>query len=186
MNEEGSRAPMPDGTYHVSVLADEVVDALAVIEGEVVFDGTLGGGGHSERLLEAGAKVIACDCDPAALAYASERLAGYGDRFIACHGNYDQMDRLLGEAGEGDGVDAIILDLGISSKHVDDGERGFSFAKDGPLDMRMDSTAELTAEHLVNEWDEEELRRIFWEYGEERASRAVAKAIVEARKRGGD
>lgn len=167
--------------YHVPVLADEVLAALAVSADDVVFDGTLGGGGHSECLLKAGARVIACDRDPAALAYARERLLTYGERFSAYHGNYDQMDQLLEEAGEGGGVDAILLDLGISSKHVDDGARGFSFAKDGPLDMRMDSTAELTAEYLVNEEDEAELRRIFWEYGEERSARAVVKAIVRVR-----
>ncbi|MFK5921974.1 MAG: 16S rRNA (cytosine(1402)-N(4))-methyltransferase RsmH [Verrucomicrobiota bacterium] len=168
-------------TYHVSVLADESLQVLAVNEGDVIFDGTLGGGGHSERLLQAGARVIACDRDPAALVYARERLAAYGDQFRAYHGNYDQMDRLLAEAGEANGVDGIILDLGISSKHVDDGARGFSFAKQGPLDMRMDTTADLTAEQMVNEEDEAELRRIFWEYGEERSARAVVRAIVKAR-----
>ncbi len=170
-----------DGSYHVSVLADECLDVLAVKQGEVIFDGTLGGGGHSERLLEAGARVIACDRDPAALAYARARLATYGERFRAYHGNYDQMDLLLAEAGEAVGVDGIILDLGISSKHVDDAARGFSFAKEGPLDMRMDSTAELTAEQLVNEADEADLRRIFWDFGEERSARGVVRAIVKVR-----
>ncbi len=179
-----SRGDQDREAYHLSVLADEVLEVLAVSEGDVVFDGTLGGGGHSERLLESGAQVIACDRDPAALAYARERLAGYGEQFRAYHGNYDQMDQLLAAAGEKDGVDGIILDLGISSKHVDDAGRGFSFAKDGPLDMRMDSTAELTAELMVNDEDEAELRRIFWEYGEERAARAVVRAIVKAREEG--
>lgn len=169
------------GTYHVSVLADECLDVLEVKEGEVIFDGTLGGGGHSERLLEAGARVIACDRDPAALVYARERLAAYGERFRAYYGNYDQMDLLLTEAGEAGGVDGIILDLGISSKHVDDAARGFSFAKEGPLDMRMDSTAELTAAELVNEADEADLRRIFWDFGEERSARGVVRAIMKAR-----
>lgn len=167
--------------YHRPVMVEEVVAALAVGEGSLIFDGTLGGGGHSGYLLEAGAKVVACDRDPAALAYARERLAAYGDQFQAYHGNFDQMDSLLARAGVENGVDGIILDLGISSKHVDDASRGFSFAKDGPLDMRMDSTAELTAGHLVNDGDEGELRRIFWEYGEEGAARSVVDAIVKAR-----
>ncbi|MCF6314274.1 MAG: 16S rRNA (cytosine(1402)-N(4))-methyltransferase RsmH [Verrucomicrobiales bacterium] len=170
--------------YHLSVLEDEVLQLMAVTEGEVVFDGTLGGGGHSERLLAAGARVIACDRDPAALAFACERLAAYGDQFKAYHGNYDQMDQLLAGAGEEAGVDGILLDLGISSKHVDDAERGFSFAKDGPLDMRMDSTADLTAEILVNEGGEDELRRILWDFGEERSARAVVRAMVAARELG--
>lgn len=169
------------GAYHQPVMVEEVVEALEVREGTLVFDGTLGGGGHSGRLLEAGAKVVACDRDPAALAYARERLAAYGKRFQAYHGNYDQMDSLLAEVGEENGVDGMVLDLGVSSKHVDDASRGFSFAKDGPLDMRMDSTAELTAAHLVNDGDEGELLRIFWEYGEEGAARVLVKAIVKAR-----
>lgn len=180
-NETEDQGVKKSEAYHESVLADEVVEALSVSKGDVVFDGTLGGGGHSERLLEVGAKVIACDRDPEALAFARTRLEGYGDRFCAYHGNYDQMDQLLEEAGEGNGVEAIILDLGISSKHVDDAGRGFSFAKNGPLDMRMDSTADLTAEQMVNEEDEAELRRIFWEYGEERSARAVVKAIAKER-----
>lgn len=181
---EGEVARKSDEFYHLSVLEDEVLRFMAVTEGEVVFDGTLGGGGHSERLLAAGARVIACDRDPAALAFACERLAAYGDKFKAYHGNYDQMDQLLADAGEGAGVDGILLDLGISSKHVDDAERGFSFAKDGPLDMRMDSTAELTAELLVNEGAEDELRRILWDFGEERSARAVVRAMVAARELG--
>lgn len=177
---EGSESSSREG-YHQPVMVEEVVEALEVREGSLIFDGTLGGGGHSGRLLQAGARVVGCDRDPAALAYARERLAAYGERFKAYHGNYDQMDTLLAGAGEENGVDGMVLDLGISSRHVDDASRGFSFAKDGPLDMRMDSTAELTAEHLVNEADEGELRRIFWEYGEEGAARAVVKAIVKAR-----
>ncbi len=167
--------------YHQAVMVEEVLAALPGGEGSLIFDGTLGGGGHSASFLEAGARVVACDRDPAALDHARKRLTGYGERFRADHGNFDQMDSLLAGAGGESGVDGILLDLGISSKHVDDASRGFSFAKDGPLDMRMDSTAELTAEELVNEGDEAELRRVFWEYGEERAARAVVRALVEAR-----
>lgn len=166
--------------YHRPVLMDEVLAVLRPDSDKSIFDGTLGGGGHSEAFLKAGARVIACDQDPEAIAHASARLAPFGDRFRAMHANFSLIDQVLAVAGE-DRVDGILLDLGVSSRHLDEPERGFSFQKDGPLDMRMNTTAGRTAADWLNESDEAELARIFWEYGEERASRRIARAIVERR-----
>lgn len=181
--EAGGTGPVAEGSYHVPVLLQEVVRALRPGPGRVFFDGTLGGGGHSEALLREGATVVACDQDPEAIAHARARLSRYGDRFVAVQGNYSAMDAILASAGVL-GVDGILLDLGISSRQVDAPERGFSFQKGGPLDMRMNPAAPLSAADLVNDADEAELARLFWEYGEERASRRIARAIVEARSRG--
>ncbi len=168
------------GDYHIPVLREEVLEAIRPEPGMRIFDGTLGGGGHSEAFLRAGASVIACDQDLEAIAFATRRLASFGDRFTAVHANFAAMDRILEETGLGP-VDGILLDLGVSSRHLDAAERGFSFQKDGPLDMRMNARAELSAADLVNDADEAELVRIFREYGEERASRRIAGAIVKAR-----
>lgn len=171
----------PTGDYHIPVLSDEVLAAVKPGPDKLIFDGTLGGGGHSESFLRAGAKVIACDQDLEAIAFATQRLAPFGDRFAAVHANFVAMDRILAEAGDNGKADGILLDLGVSSRHLDAPERGFSFQKDGPLDMRMNPKAELSAADLINDADESELARIFWEYGEERASRRIAAAIVKAR-----
>ncbi|MCB1231726.1 MAG: 16S rRNA (cytosine(1402)-N(4))-methyltransferase RsmH [Verrucomicrobiae bacterium] len=168
--------------YHLPVLMDEVLTALRPGSEKWIFDGTLGGGGHSEALLRAGASVIACDQDLEAIVYASARLAVFGERFSAVHANFGSIDRILSESGVG-AVDGILLDLGVSSRHLDAAERGFSFQKDGPLDMRMNFTEGRSAADLVNEEDEAELARIFWEFGEERASRKIARAIVTAREK---
>ena len=124
--------------------------------------------------------MIGLDQDPAALSFARARLDQYRDNFGAIQGNFREFGEILDTVGIG-GLDGILLDLGISSKQVDDPERGFSFSKPGPLDMRMDPEVEVTAAELVNTCDETELARIFFEYGEERASRRIAKAIVERR-----
>lgn len=166
--------------YHLTVLLEETIAALQPKEGKQFFDGTLGGGGHSEALLEAGARVLGCDQDPEALAYASKRLSRFGDRFQAVRGNFSAMDSLLSESGLGP-VDGILLDLGVSSRHLDAAERGFSFRQDGPLDMRMNPAQPMSAADVVNGAEEGELARIFWEFGEERASRRLARAIVERR-----
>lgn len=167
--------------YHESVLAQQVLDAMQPVRGKQLFDGTLGGGGHSEMFLERGAHVIACDQDSEALEYAGRRLERFGDCFLPVKGNFVDMDLILRNLGI-DLVDGILLDLGVSSRQLDQAERGFSFRKDGPLDMRMDSDSVVTAKDLVNDLDEAELARIFFELGGERRSRGVAAAIVKARK----
>ncbi len=167
-------------SYHVPVLLNEVIAALQPQAGRIIFDGTAGGGGHSGALLKAGARVIASDRDRAALTHARRRLAEFGDRFLASHGSFTAMRRWLDDAGV-DLVDGILLDIGVSSRQLDDASRGFSFQQGGPLDMRMDQRAGRSAAEWINDETEEELARIFFEYGEERASRRVARAIVTAR-----
>lgn len=190
----GARSPISNGSgdggrfdssrkdekYHTSVLLEEVTHCLAPGPGKLFLDGTLGGGGHSEQLLQSGAKVIGLDQDPAALSFARARLSEYSENFGAIQGNFRDFGEILETIGIR-GLDGVLLDLGISSKQVDDADRGFAFSKDGPLDMRMNPEGETTAEDIVNSFDEEELARIFYQYGEERASRRVAKVIVEAR-----
>ncbi|MEM9016596.1 MAG: 16S rRNA (cytosine(1402)-N(4))-methyltransferase RsmH [Verrucomicrobiota bacterium] len=166
--------------YHEPIMAQEILAVMRPLSGKQIVDGTLGGGGHSELLLAEGAHVIGCDQDGAALDHAASRLGSYGDQFLPLRGNFSGLDELLTCAGV-DKVDGILLDLGVSSRQLDDPSRGFSFREDGPLDMRMDSRSELTAFDLVNAWAEDELIRIFRDYGEERRARRVAKEIVKER-----
>jgi 16S rRNA (cytosine1402-N4)-methyltransferase len=168
---------------HRPVLLEEVVALLRPVPGKTFFDLTLGGGGHSAALLEAGAAVTGLDRDPAALAAAGARLAGFGARFRAIEGNFARFPELLGRAGAGP-ADGILLDLGVSSPQLDDAERGFSFMRDGPLDMRMGRDVEVTAADLVNGYGEAELAGIFKEFGEEPRARLAARAIVARRARG--
>jgi len=169
-----------DNEYHTSVLLEEVTHCLEPAPGKLYLDGTLGGGGHSEQLLQAGAKVIGLDQDPAALSFARARLSEHSENFGAIQGNFCDFGEILETIGIR-GLDGMLLDLGISSRQVDDADRGFAFSKEGPLDMRMNPDADITAEDIVNAYDAEELARIFYQYGEERASRRVARAIIEAR-----
>ncbi len=166
--------------YHDPILAAEILEALQPLEGKQIFDGTLGGGGHSELLLRHGAHVVGCDQDQAALDYATRRLAAYEDAFLPVRGNFREMDGILAGLGI-EQVDGILLDLGVSSRQLDDPSRGFSFREDGPLDMRMDDRAPFSARDLVNEWEEGELTRIFRDYGEERHAARVAREIVKVR-----
>jgi 16S rRNA (cytosine1402-N4)-methyltransferase len=166
--------------YHDPILAPEILDAMQPIAGKQIFDGTVGGGGHAELLLRHGAHVIGCDQDDEALDYAQRRLSSYEDSFLPVRGNFRDMDGILAGLGIGQ-VDGILLDLGVSSRQLDNPGRGFSFRENGPLDMRMDVRAVLSAKELVNEWAEEELIRIFREYGEERRAARVAREIVKAR-----
>lgn len=169
--------------YHVPVLYREVVEALAPAAGKVVLDGTLGGGGHTRLLLEAGAEVIGLDQDPEALAYAGARLARHVEagRLRTVAANFRDFGKVLDGLGLA-AVDGLLVDLGVSSHQLDEAGRGFSFMQEGPLDMRMNPTAGRTAADLVNEGEPEELERIFWEYGEERQSRRIVRALVERRK----
>src|SRR3990167_9960511 len=166
---------------HVPVLAREVIDALRPRDGGRYVDGTFGGGGYTAAMLDrADCRVIAIDRDPDAIA-AGQALAGrYAPRLRLIEGRFGDMAELLSAEGVKD-VDGVALDLGVSLMQFDRAERGFSFRGDGPLDMRMEKRGPSAAD-LVNEADEAELADIFWRYGEERRSRRVARAIVEARK----
>lgn len=166
--------------HHVPVLLEEVLAALDPKPGHLILDGTLGGGGHSEALLKLGARVIGMDQDHQALDAASRRLASFGDQFCALHGNFRRFPEILSEIGIS-GLDGILVDLGVSSHQLDAPERGFSFQKDGPLDLRMDPSSGRPASDLVNSASAEELTRIFREYGEENRAWQLANAIVKAR-----
>ena len=166
--------------YHQPIMAREILAALEPVKGKQIFDGTLGGGGHSEVFLERGAHVVGCDQDAEALEYAERRLAQYGDCFLPVRGNFSEMDSLLRTLGI-DRVDGVLMDLGVSSHQLDEPSRWFSFRQDGPLDMRMDNRADFSARDLVNDWDEAEMVRIFRDYGEEKRAVRAAKEIVKAR-----
>jgi len=148
--------------------------------GKLIFDGTLGGGGHSEALLQHGARVVAMDQDPNALRHAEERLKAYASRFCALRGNFRNFPQIVEETGVC-GFDGMLVDIGVSSHQLDDAGRGFSFSKDAPLDMRMDTDAPHSAADLINKADEAELVRLFFEYGEEPNARRIARAIINAR-----
>ena len=167
---------------HKSVLLDECIDALNIKPDGVYVDGTLGRAGHSReiaRRLTTG-RLICIDRDMAAIDAAKDRLAEWMDRVTLIHGNFADLGELLA-ALELPGVDGMLFDLGVSSPQLDDPARGFSYMHDAPLDMRMDATAPLTAREVVNLWSYEELRRILYDYGEERYAPAIAKNIVRSR-----
>lgn len=168
---------------HYSVMAAEVLQYLAPRSGGVYLDGTLGGGGHSELILEASGPdglVYGIDRDPAALAAAGRRLERFGNRFRPLRGAFGDLAALLSGHGV-TAIDGLVLDLGVSSPQLDHAERGFSFRADGPLDMRMDPTYGETAADLVNRLSERELEQAIKEYGEERWARKIAQRIVVAR-----
>ena len=167
---------------HKPVLLDECLEALCIKPDGIYLDGTLGRAGHSleiVRRLTTG-RLIAIDRDETALAAAEERLAPYLGRVTLVHSNFERVGEILSELGL-DGVDGMLFDLGVSSPQLDDAQRGFSYMHDAPLDMRMDQTAALTARDVVNGWSYEELRRILFEYGEERYAPVIAKHICQAR-----
>ncbi len=165
---------------HVSVMPKEVIHYLEPGPGKTILDSTLGGAGHAKKILEAGAELIGLDQDPNALSHAAQRLEKYGDAVALRQLNFSEM-LAAGREICPEGVDGILMDLGVSSHQLDCAERGFSLRAQGPLDMRMNPDKGVTAAEVVNEWDEAELARIFWELGEERKSRAVAGAIVRRR-----
>ncbi|MEE1035800.1 MAG: 16S rRNA (cytosine(1402)-N(4))-methyltransferase RsmH [Oscillospiraceae bacterium] len=168
--------------YHVSVLLEECIEGLNIKPDGIYVDGTLGGAGHSSRIaakLTTG-RLIGIDRDPIALKAAGERLAPYADRVTLVHSNFCEMANALRELNI-DGVDGILLDLGVSSPQLDDGERGFSYMVDAPLDMRMNNGDILNADTVVNTWSYEELKKILYEYGEERYAPQIASAICRRR-----
>lgn len=168
---------------HQPVMLEAVVELLQVREDGCYVDGTLGSGGHAEAILSRlgpSGLLVGIDRDADALGRCRLRLEGFGERFVALHGNYRDMGELLRGAGIGQ-VDGVLMDFGVSSEQLDTAERGFSFQQAGPLDMRMDRQQLLTAAEIVNSWPEAGLARIFWELGEEAGARRAARAIVTRR-----
>src|SRR5215217_6873667 len=162
---------------HVPVLLDEVLAALSPLAGKRIVDGTFGAGGYSRALLEAGAIVIAIDRDPSVKPFADALMAEFEGRLIFVQGTFSELDTLAAEHGP---IDGVVLDIGVSSMQLDQAERGFSFMRDGPLDMRMSGVGESAAD-LVNTLDAEPLANLLYAFGEERKSRRIAQFIVAAR-----
>jgi 16S rRNA (cytosine1402-N4)-methyltransferase len=176
---------MVDDQIHTPVMLERTIELLAPAvshSGAVLVDATLGMGGHAEALLQRFPQLVlvGLDRDTDALAIAGERLARFGERVHLVHTVYDSFEESLDELGIPE-VSGILFDLGVSSLQLDRVERGFSYSKDAPLDMRMDATSPLTAERILADYSETELRRIFWEFGEERLAQRYAKKIVESR-----
>lgn len=170
-------------TVHASVLSEEVLQWLAPAGGQTLVDGTLGLGGHAERLLERLGQdgvLIGVDKDEAALTEARKRLERFGDRLMIIHDDFRNIAKRLREMGKA-GVDGLLLDLGVSSLQLDAPEKGFSFRAAGPLDMRMDQRQRLTAKDIVNTYPPADLEKILYEYGEERFARRIVSRIVETR-----
>ena len=172
---------MEDFIYHRPVLEREVVELLEPKPGSLIVDATCGGGGHTEALLGSGADVLALDQDPDAVQHLSEQLARFGRRVTVRNVNFRRAAKALDELGIRT-IGGALLDLGVSSRQLENAARGFSLARSGPLDMRMDPRNELTAATIVNEYGGEQLTRLFRELGEEPAARRVASLIVKMRK----
>ncbi len=179
-NDGGDRPRGGLPFYHEPVMLREVIEALGPKPGKLFFDGTLGGGGHSGALLEHGAHVVGMDQDANAIRYASERLSVHEERFCALRGNFRHFPEILAET-QVTGFDGMLIDLGVSSHQLDEPSRGFSFMKDGPLDLRMDADSGRPASDLINSASQEELERILIDFGEEPQFRRIARAIVKAR-----
>ena len=168
--------------YHISVLLQECIDGLNIKPDGIYVDGTLGGAGHSGQIvrrLDSGL-LVGIDRDPVALKAAGERLAPFANNVKLVHSNFCDMAEELEKLGIS-GVDGILLDLGVSSPQLDDGARGFSYMADAPLDMRMNGEDSLSAYEVVNTWSQEELKRILYDYGEERYAPQIASAICRRR-----
>ncbi len=181
LSEQEPAGSFPDAVaYHLPVFPAEIADWMAAGPDKFIIDGTLGGGGHSELFLKAGAKVLGIDRDPEALAHAHARLAEYGNRFSTWEGNFSRLQEIP-EIQQGGRADGLLLDLGVSSRQLDSAVRGFSFMREGPLDMRMGPSSPYTASQIINEWSEVDLARIIFEFGEEPKSRRIAAAIVRQR-----
>lgn len=179
-----SSLPPPPRAPHVTVLRDEVVEALAPRPGGVYLDVTLGAGGHTEALLAGGAgHVIGFDRDEVALKLAATRLARFGERVDFVHAPFSRLERELAALGVGP-VDGLVADLGVSSMQLGEASRGMSFRSEGPLDMRMDPSSGETALELIDRLDDDELTRLIGQLGEERRARRVARCIKQAREAG--
>lgn len=163
--------------HHIPVLAQELIEGLAIVPGGCYLDATLGGGGHSQRILDAApeTQVWGLDQDEMAIAASRQALASYGDRLHLRHTNFASFQPGVQR------FDGILADLGVSSTQFDLPERGFSFRQDAPLDMRMDQGQPLTAADIINHWDEQALANLIFRYGEERLSRRIARRIVAVR-----
>ena len=183
--EQKTPATMVENQIHTPVMLERSIELLSPAlshPGAVLVDATLGMAGHAEAFLQRFPELVlvGLDRDTDALAIAGERLAPFGDRVHLVHTVYDRFEESLEELGMVE-VSGILFDLGVSSLQLDRVERGFSYSKDAPLDMRMDATSPLTAERILADYSETELRRIFWEFGEERLAQRYAKKIVETR-----
>ena len=167
---------------HKPVLLGPCIEALRIHPDGIYVDGTLGRAGHSREIAQrlTTGRLICIDRDQAAIEAARERLAPWLDRVTLVRSNFSELGDVLRQAGVS-GADGMLFDLGVSSPQLDDASRGFSYMQDAPLDMRMDTSAALSAYEVVNTWSQEELRRILFEYGEERYAPAIARAIVRAR-----
>jgi 16S rRNA (cytosine1402-N4)-methyltransferase len=174
---------MPADQAHIPVLLEQVVEFIIPRPGGKYIDGTVGAGGHASALAQASAptgRVLGLDADLKALELASTNLSAFGDRVVLRHSNFSQLNQVAGEYGFVP-ADGVLLDLGLSSMQLADTTRGFSFASAGPLDMRFDPQAPVSAADLVNSLSEKELADLIFEFGEEHASRRIARAIVQAR-----
>jgi len=172
--------PTVQSNEHKSVMMDEVLKYMQPQKGDVIVDGTFGAGGHASALLDnADCTVIGIDRDDNAKKYIDDISAKYGNKFVFIDGKFGDMESLL-KNKKIDKVDGILLDIGVSSMQIDNGDRGFSFQKEGPLDMRMASSGE-TAADVVNNYSEENIADIIYKYGDERKSRRIARAIVNCR-----
>lgn len=167
--------------YHRPVMVREAIELLAPRAGALILDATCGGGGHAEAVLKTGADVVGLDQDPDAIAQATQRLSEFGNRVTLRQENFRHANRVLDELGIEE-IGGAILDLGVSSRQLENAERGFSLMRNGPLDMRMDPRTDRTAGEIINAYSEEELTKLFRELGEEPAARRIATAIVKQRK----
>jgi 16S rRNA (cytosine1402-N4)-methyltransferase len=175
---------MPGSFTHRPVMLDEIVAVFAPVPAGMILDATLGGGGHSEALLQSRAdlSIVGVDRDPEALAASTARLERFGDRFRAVHARFDEIEQIMNtDQLQRPNLSGALFDLGVSSPQLDRADRGFSYRQDGPLDMRMDPTSPWSAADVVNGYDVDELTRVIRSYGDERFAARIARAIVAAR-----